>query len=830
MIHTVLKRDGSQEPFCDGKIQRAFAKCIANGKTLASVIEKVKQKLPDNSTTRTIRNELIQQFIKEDTYQGQLLAGYLYAGQLQLEINGSLLGEVKTIGELHRELHAIGLMTVIDYSDAEYEWINAHINHSRDYICTWSQLVQGYKKYAICNRITLKAYETRQMALMRVAMVTHEHTHRSRRCDAVLELYELLSNEVLSAPTPNHNNMGTGHNGFFSCCLFTCRDDKNSIATNTVITEAMTYMSAGIGGNMQVRSITDPVDKGRVMHGGKLPYYNALAGIVKSGKQGARGGSMNQYYPAFDPEVQTIMRLVNPRTPVDRRNRKLDFTMMLNQFFLEKSAKDEDIFTFNVFTAPDLYNAFYSKDISKFVELYNKYENDPNFVKNYISARDVVVGARSEGFETGRFFKVNIDHINTHTPFRDPILSSNLCTEITQPTHPYSHISQLYTRELLAETVVIVSSIHDRDQSKWERLVFKSVEPIMVVAEGGHDRVSAYELKTGDVIEIGNNKYNIEIVAYREQEPEISLCGLAAINPVNCKSDEDYYRAAYNALAMIDTCIETNSYPFHHMGICAKARRNAGVGLINVAHYMALKGVKYNTPEGYKELHKLAERHMYWLIKASLQLGRERGVAEWMHKTDWPRGWTPLKTYTRKVDGIADFELQYDWVALSKELIEAGGIRNSSLVAHMPSESSSKYLRVTNGLMGLRYTSINKSDDSNAMEWVAPDADVLADTYTYMWDLTVTEQVKVYSIFQKWADQSISADFFKVVGGNSKFSATELVNEVNQWSLYGVKSWYYTVSATADTAAINSALHRPENVNYITFEQKSACTGGGCEI
>jgi ribonucleoside-diphosphate reductase alpha chain len=117
---------------------------------------------------------------------------------------------------------------------------------------------------------------------------------------------------------------------------------------------------------------------------------------------------------------------------------------------------------------------------------------------------------------------------------------------------------------------------------------------------------------------------------------------------------------------------------------------NAGVGMIGVATVMARAGVKYGSLEGRNLLHKLSERHMYFMIKASLQLGREKGNAPWMHKTKWPEGWLPIDTYNRSINEIVTEPYHYPWEELRADVVENGGIRNSCLVAHMPTESSSK--------------------------------------------------------------------------------------------------------------------------------------------
>lgn len=826
MIEEVVKNDGSIEPFIARKINgwgKWSARGFADYIEWPDIVTKTVAQMPRRVSSKQLNHGLIKNCIETDTWAGQLMAGRIYATQIHKEVFGGK--QHKPIKQIHEVMQAAGIMVELNYSQEEYEQINLMIDHERDFNCAWYQLKQGRDKYALRNRITGRVYETRQLALMRVAMVIAEWHDPITRLAQVQSLYDDLSLERLSAPTPNHNNMGTGHNGFFSCCLYTCDDTKESIAANTHIAEVMTYMSAGLGNNMQVRSLHDPIRNGAIAHQGKAPYYNGQTGIVKSNKQGARGGSLNQFFSAYDPEHHDIMRMKNPRTPLNKRNRSIDYTMMLNQWLLEKSAKLEDVFVFNCFTAPDLYKALYGKDINEFIRLYEQYEQDEEFHKKYYSAREIVVSAREQGFETGRFYMAMIDEINYHTPHRDTIYSSNLCVEITQPTYWYDHVLELYSEKFLSYVEFTSSDRKTR--------FMDGNRPVYIDRVQG--KVAAIELKVGDVYWTDEDPVQRSVVHIHgsRREPEVSLCALAAIIVTNIDSDEQYFKTAYNALYMIDFCIDHNEYALPHMALTAKARRNAGVGMMDLAHYMARKGLKYNTIEGYQELHRVAERHAYWLIKASIQLGRERGNAEWMHKTDWPRGWTPYKTYNRNVDTIAPFVNQYDWDALSQELIDNGGQRNSSLIAYMPGESSSKYSAATNSIMGLRYLSITKTDADNAMEWVAPEADTLKDAYTFMWDLNRFEQANFYCIFQKWTDQAISADYYAVIKGEDKINASEVVNETNYWAAMGGKTWYYTNCETSDKEALASVLVRKDPVLIEDDGLEisgAACTGGGCSV
>ena len=139
---------------------------------------------------------------------------------------------------------------------------------------------------------------------------------------------------------------------------------------------------------------------------------------------------------------------------------------------------------------------------------------------------------------------------------------------------------------------------------------------------------------------------------FNEGGGEISLCNIAGVVPSNIESDEQYAEVAYYALKMVDAGIHLSEYVFKNLEDSAKARMNAGVGIIGMAHYMAKNNKKYTTQDGLNFIHTLAETHAWHLYNASLRLGKEKGNAPWMHKTFWPEGWLPLDTYEKRVDSL----------------------------------------------------------------------------------------------------------------------------------------------------------------------------------
>lgn len=757
MIKNVIKRDGSIQEFDAGKLNNWIS--WASEKTKGnvdwtSVVLRAVSTLPEKVSSVDIQERLIKECLDRKTWAYNAMAGRLYAPMNLKSIHG---GEYPTVKELHTKLQSLGQMVDFGVSDDDYAYAEKVINHSKNLTMPYFQQHYIINKYALKNRVAGTIYETPQFVFMRMALElsVHEPDDTIRK-EHIKKFYDYLSDGKLNAPTPNYTNLGTKLRGFASCNVMTTNDAAASLAAHDHIAYTMTYMSAGIGSHINSRSLRDPVRHGQIAHLGKLPLYRALSFAVKAMTQNSRGGSATTYYSCFDPEVETIMRLKNPMSTEDKKIRGLDYAIQTNELFAKKVAKNEDIFLFNSFTAPDLYAAFYSGDEEKFEELYTKYENNRRFKKKYVNAREILLTVMEEGYSTGRAYLHFPAEANRHTPFREPIYSSNLCVEIELPTKGYDTTADLYQTD------------HERG--------------------------------------------------------EVALCSLAAICVDKITSDEEYQDVMYYALSMIDRCIHLSHYELPHVGYTAKNRLNAGVGIIGLAHYLAKNKLKYSSQEGKDEIHRLSEKHIYFAIKASLRLGKELGNAPWINKTKWPEGWMPIDTYNRNVDSVITVKNELDWETLRKEVIENGGIRNSVLVAHMPSESSSKASGTTNGVYPVRDTDLKKVDASIVTYWSAPDSDRLSKHYEVAWNIDWKDMIDVYAIIQKFTDQGISADLWADVSGDTKIGSVEMIKQYLYIRKMGMKSRYYVNSKTSNQKAAKQTIDTDLVDGYSSDVECSSCT------
>jgi ribonucleoside-diphosphate reductase alpha chain len=823
MLESVIKRDGRTEAFIPHKLnhwgQWASETLGDRVNWTTTVLDAVKG-LTGTISTQELQKYLIKACLNHRSWPYNLMAGKLYAALIRKELYGST---IPTIKELHTQLANLGYMRHLDYSDLDYLAVENIIDHTRDFTYAHFQIHHIYRKYSIQNRTTHTSFETPQFTYMRMAMALAEDEPLATRLESIKAWYDHLSFNRISAPTPNYVNLGTPHNGYASCCLYTTDDTAPSLAIGDHIAYTMTYMSSGIGSNLNTRSLGDPVRNGLLEHQGKLPYYKSLAGAVKANLQAGRGGACTAYFSCFDPEAPVIALLQNPTTPKDKQNRDIHFAVLLNRLFAKKVAKNEDIFTFNIKTAPDLTKLFYSGDQDAFELLYYQYEQDPNFKKNYTSARKLMIIFGQQSYDVGTFYYAFIDEINRHTPFIESIYSSNLCLETILPTSPYQDMKDLYAENDTCHITILLDNGNK----------VKLAGNILVNTNRGN--IFAYQLLPGDNLRsvdytypINHTSGNVTTVLEVTGNGEIALCNLAGINITAINSDEEYASAMRYALKMIDKTIFQSKYVLPHLGYTAKQRLNAGVGIIGLAYHLAKRGLNYTSQAGRDEIHRVAETHCYHAINESLKLGQELGNAPWMHKTKWPDGWLPIDTYKKTVDEVSNPGYQYDWEDLRQRIILNKGIRHSSLIAYMPTESSSKASSVPNSVYPIRDLAIRKTDLKNVIDWTAPDSDLLADKYQIAWDIPSTELIKVYAIIQKFTDQGISADLYRDRSVNIEISSTEIIQEFLAMVKYGLKTRYYQNSYVVSPVHDENQKNTEQAIAMETSER--GCSGGSCTL
>lgn len=751
MLETIVKRSGEIEAFSANKTNGWMVhvgRDLLDRMDWSSIVLDARQTAPTQMGSQEWQLHLIEKLkirgSQDDGWPYLEMGGRLYTIYLMKKIHGDNYPHFK---DFTKFLISKGLIRDMGYTDEELDYLQDYvIDHQRNLKMAWFQVEQYNTRYSIRDRVTHETYESPQLTIMRMAMSVYENVEVGVRLPLIKNLYDDLKDDILNPPSPNYNSLGTSHFGMASCCLIAATDDAQSIKIAGMIGYDMTLASGGLGIHLSVRGPGDPVDGGRVEHGGRLNYIRKILGDTVANKQGPRGGAVTFYDTCYSPELELNVMMQNPRTPTEVRERRLNVNYQTNPLFSRKAALDEQYFTFTIFSAPDLHEAFFKADQSEFERLYAKYEADPTFKKDYRSAKQALGLIMGQEVEQSTLFSSNPPEMNRHTSFKDLIIQSNLCSEVVVPTKAWMDVLDLY-------------------------------DPAGLPSKG----------ETG-MCNIGS--IPIHNLPFNPRNPKIGY--------------ERYKRAVRSMMEIIDYAIDNSEYHYPAIRTQARSRRNCSVGMSGVATLFAKLNLKTNTPEGRRVWHILNERHMYACIEVALEMGIEKGNAPWMngpnndgvHGTKWVDGWLPIDTYKRTIDEVVDSTLIWDWEDLRGRVVANKGIRFSSLVAHMPGEQATRKGTGSNSVLLLQALSVDLGDAKAALPWAALDNDLIGSQYQLAWEQSDEDVGIWYGICQKFTDQAISADWYEDRRGNLPIDIKRLIKRHLIRVKYGHKTSYYMRSLT----------------------------------
>lgn len=243
-----------------------------------------------------------------------------------------------------------------------------------------------------------------------------------------------------------------------------------------------------------------------------------------------------------------------------------------------------------------------------------------------------------------------------------------------------------------------------------------------------------------------------------DPDGEIALCTLSALNLGAIKNLDELEPLADLAVRSLDSLLDYQDYPITAAHKASMNRRTLGIGVINFANYLAKEGVRYSDGSANNITHKTFEAIQYYLLKASMKLAKEQGACPSFHETNYAKGILPIDTYKRDLDKICDEPLHMDWDTLREE-IKQHGLRNSTLSALMPSETSSQISNATNGIEPPRGLISVKASKDGQLKQVVPDFEKYQYSYELLWQMPNNEgYLQLVGLMQKFVDQAISAN------------------------------------------------------------------------
>ena len=277
-----------------------------------------------------------------------------------------------------------------------------------------------------------------------------------------------------------------------------------------------------------------------------------------------------------------------------------------------------------------------------------------------------------------------------------------------------------------------------------------------------------------------------------DPDGRIALCTLSAMNWGHVRSPEDFEKPCILAVRGLDQILSHQKYPVLAAQLATLEFRPLGVGIINLAYFLAKNDLKYDE-DALETIDEYAEAWSYYLIKASADLAVEKGACGRSHHTKYGQGIVPIDTYKKDVNELIPHKERMPWKELRKQLKETG-IRNATLMACMPSETSAQITNSTNGLEPPRgFISIKQSKDG-VLRQVVPEFRRLKNKYDLLWDQKTPQgYLKIMAVLQKYIDQSISANtsYNPEHYENDTLSMKMLLEDLLMCYKYGLKTLYY---------------------------------------
>ena len=280
-----------------------------------------------------------------------------------------------------------------------------------------------------------------------------------------------------------------------------------------------------------------------------------------------------------------------------------------------------------------------------------------------------------------------------------------------------------------------------------------------------------------------------------ENDPTVALCTLAAfvLDNFDIRNQDEVNEIAAVMVRALDNLLDYQDYPVPEAEK-AKEYRALGIGVTNYASFLASNFVSYR--DAHQLTHETFERLQYALIKASVELAAEKGHCKRMYETKYGQGLLPIDWYKKTVDELVEPEYVLDWEAL-REQLKKHGIRNCTLSALMPCESSSQVSNSTNGIEPPRALVSVKGSKEGQFNQVIPKIEENGTLIDLAWNLAKdgnTHYIEQVAIMQKFTDQAISSNLYYVPSAypTGKVSMADMIYDILYAHHYGAKTLYYT--------------------------------------
>ena len=309
-----------------------------------------------------------------------------------------------------------------------------------------------------------------------------------------------------------------------------------------------------------------------------------------------------------------------------------------------------------------------------------------------------------------------------------------------------------------------------------------------------------------------------------DPEGRIALCTLGSINWGAFRNPEDMRRACRILQRSLCNILDYQDFLSIQSKLSNDEIQPLGIGVTNLAYWHAKRGLKYGDKDALQDVKTWMEHQAYYLTEATVELAQERGPCKDSEQTWYGRGMFPWERRAAGSNELADFAPELDWEPLRERMLQHG-VRNATLMAIAPVESSSVVINSTNGIeMPMSLISVKESK-AGSLTQVVPEYHKLRNRYQLMWEQRDCDgYLKTAAVLAAYVDQSISTNTFYNPAHfpGRKVPTTLIAKNLMQAHHWGIKTFYYSLvnkqgSKSTDETTPNTPLEQ------IDFDDEDSC-------
>jgi len=725
-IMYVLKRDGTKETVSFDKVSNRLRKLIKmKGKSLEIDYIKLAQRVcadiyPGVETCEL--DELAAQIcacmITEHRDYGEL-ASRLSISNHHKKTSPSFS---EVIEQLRCSKNSRGeLVTIV--SDELYnivkknkDKLNQVIDYDRDYLLDYFGYKTLEKSYLL--KSDKKIVERPQHLFMRVAL----GIHGSDLKDAI-ECYHYLSLKKCIHATPTLFNAGTTQGQLASCFLMGINEDSiNGIYDSLKDCALISKMAGGIGIHIHdIRSRGSLIAGGMGVSNGIVPMlrvFNNTARYVDQGG-GKRNGSFAIYLEPWHGDILEFLDMKKNQGAEEARARDLFYALWIPDLFMKRVQENGNWTLMCPHECPGLPNV-YGEDFNK---LYTKYENEGKGTS--IPAQELWFKILESQIETGTPYMLYKDACNKKSNQKNlgTIRSSNLCCEIVEYSGERNSMNETAVCNLAS--ISLPNFVIGPKKLNGAKIKLSSKKGC-IFCKLAEDWCQKWDLSYEVIF---NEKHTTYPQIYVEKDGNKEHVGGYEDFVEKYPADYDYDGLRKSAMILtknLNKVIDRTTYPIDSGKSSNLLHRPIGLGVQGLADVFFKMKIGFDTECAREINSKIFETIYYGALKESLSITKKRELMIRELSSDptrddlrnnfklIPEETSKIKNGKRYIGAYSSFEgspmsygkfqfdlwdgkpkykfmEEHDWDGLREEIMKHG-IRNSLLVAPMPTASTAQIL------------------------------------------------------------------------------------------------------------------------------------------